>query len=307
MKNIVTVTMNPAIDKSSSVERVVPERKLYCETPHFEPGGGGINVSRAIKKLGGNSLLLYPAGGLTGQRLKDLLDEEELNHKPFIIENQTRENLIVLDKSTNQQYRFGMPGATLQNNEWQEILDEIKSIKPKPDYLVASGSLPPGMPNDFYASLARIGKELNIRVVVDASGESLMLALKENVFLIKPNIREFRELISEEIKEESEIKQAAKELVESGQCEVIVISIGAAGAIVASKEGVQHIVPPTVPIISKVGAGDSMVAGIVLSLALDKSIKDSIRFGIAAGSAAVMTPGTELCRKEDAERLFKEM
>jgi 6-phosphofructokinase 2 len=105
-------------------------------------------------------LLLYPAGGLTGQRLKDLLDEEELNHKPFIIENLTRENLIVLDKSTNQQYRFGMPGATLQKIEWQEILDEITAaIKPKPDYLVASGSLPPGVPNDFYASLARIGKE----------------------------------------------------------------------------------------------------------------------------------------------------
>lgn len=307
MKKIITITMNPAIDKSSSVERVVAERKLYCKTPHFEPGGGGINVSRAIKKLGGESLLLYPAGGLTGQRLKYLLDEEGLNQKPFFIESLTRENLIVLDESTKQQFRFGMPGASLQEKEWKQFLDEITGADPKPDFLVASGSLPPGVPNDFYASLARIGKELSIKVVVDVSGEPLKLALKENVFLIKPNIREFRELVGEELKVQSEIKQAAKEFVESGQCEVIVISLGAAGAITASIEGVEHIVSPTVPIISKVGAGDSMVAGIVLSLAQDRSIKDSIRFGIAAGSAAVMTPGTELCRREDTERLFKEM
>jgi 6-phosphofructokinase 2 len=307
MKKIVTITMNPAIDKSSNVEHVVAERKLYCTTPHFEPGGGGINVSRAIKKLGGESLLLYPAGGLTGQRLKDLLDEEGLNHKPFFIESLTRENLIILDESTKQQFRFGMPGASLQEKEWRHILDEIAAANPKPDFLVASGSLPPGVPDDFYASLARIGKEHNIKVVIDASGEPLKLALRENVFLIKPNIREFRELIGEELKVESEIKQAAREIVESGQCEVIVISLGAAGAIAASKGGVQHIVPPTVHIISKVGAGDSMVAGIVLSQARDKSIKDSIRYGIAAGSAAVMTPGTELCRREDTERLFKEL
>lgn len=304
MKRIITLTMNPAIDKSSSVDRIVPERKLYCETPKFEPGGGGINVSRAIKKLGGNSLLLYPAGGLTGQKLKILLDEEELNHKAFSVNGITRENLIVLDKSTQQQMRFGMPGAALQSKEWQLILDEIKNMNPKPDFIVASGSLPPGVPNDFYASLARIGKKMDVKVMVDASGEALKLALEENVYLIKPNIREFRELIGEKVKEESHIKQAAKEMVESGKSETIVVSLGASGAIVASKEGVKHIVPPTVPIISKVGAGDSMVAGIVLSLARGMSIKDSFRFGIAAGSAAVMTPGTELCNKEDTERLF---
>jgi 6-phosphofructokinase 2 len=307
MKNIVTITMNPAIDKSTSVKHVSAERKLYCEAPKFEPGGGGVNVSRAIKKLGGDSLVLYSAGGLTGQRLTELLQNEQLNHKPFLIEGMTRENLIVLDETTTQQYRFGMPGATLKDNEWQQILDEILTLTPAPGFIVASGSLPPGVPVDFYARIARLAKDINAKVIVDSSGESLKLALEENVFLIKPNIREFRELFNEEIKIESQIINAVQGLIKSGKCEVIVVSLGSAGAIAASKEGVEHIIPPTVPIISKVGAGDSMVAGMVLKFAQGESIKESVRFGIAAGSAAVMTPGSELCRKEDTERLYSEM
>jgi len=307
MKNIVTITMNPAIDKSTSVKHVSAERKLYCEAPKFEPGGGGVNVSRAIKKLGGDSLVLYSAGGLTGQRLTELLQNEQLNHKPFLIEGMTRENLIVLDETTTQQYRFGMPGATLKDNEWQQILDEILTLTPAPGFIVASGSLPPGVPVDFYARIARLAKDINAKVIVDSSGDSLKLALEENVFLIKPNIREFRELFNEEIKIESQIINAVQGLIKSGKCEVIVVSLGSAGAIAASKEGVEHIIPPTVPIISKVGAGDSMVAGMVLKFAQGESIKESVRFGIAAGSAAVMTPGSELCRKEDTERLYSEM
>jgi 6-phosphofructokinase 2 len=307
MKTIISLTMNPAIDKSSSVEHVVSERKLYCKTPHYEPGGGGVNVSRAIKKLGGESILLYPAGGLSGHMLKDLLDQEGLNHQPFLIEGMTRENLIVLEESTGWQFRFGMPGPIFTDVEWERCLYELTNRNPKPDYIVASGSLPPGVPIDFYARIARIGKEINAKVIVDASGEALKLAMQEGVYLIKPNVREFRELVGGEIKEESQIKAAAKTIVESGQTEVVVISLGAAGAIVASEEAVEHIVPPTVPIISKVGAGDSMVAGIVLSLAQGRPLKEAVRFGIAAGTAAVMTPGTELCRREDAERLYEQM
>ncbi len=307
MKRIVTLTMNPAIDKSSSVGNVAADRKLYCTVPRFEPGGGGINVCRAIKKLDGESLALYPSGGPTGQMLQLLLDQEGLTHYPVPVKGWSRENLIVLEESTGQQYRFGMPGPELSDGEWQQCLDELLKIKPTPAYIVTSGSLPPGVPADFYARIARIGKEINAKVIVDASGEALKLALQEGVYLIKPNVREFRELLGGKIKEESQIKSAAKRIVESGQAEVVVISLGAAGAIVASEETVEHIVPPTVPIISKVGAGDSMVAGIVLSLALGRPLKEAVRFGIAAGTAAVMTPGTELCRKEDTERLYKEI
>ena len=307
MKTIVTMTMNPAIDKSSSVAHVVAERKLYCKPPRFEPGGGGVNVSRAIKKLGGESILLYPAGGLTGDRLKELLDQEGLNHRPFPIEGLIRESLVILEESTGQQYRFGMPGPELQKKEWKALLQELAAREPAPDYLVASGSLPPGVPADFYARVARVGKDRGAKVIIDVSGEALEEALKEGVYLIKPNVREFRELVGKDIKEESQIKAEAQKMVKSGRCEVLVISLGAAGALMVSEEFAEHILPPTVPIVSKVGAGDSMVAGIVLSLARGKPLRESVLFGVAAGTAAVMTPGTELCRREDAERLFESM
>jgi 6-phosphofructokinase 2 len=307
MKTIVTMTLNPAIDKSSSVDHVVAERKLYCKPPLFEPGGGGVNVSRAIKKLGGKSLLLYPAGGLTGKRLQELLDEEGLNHRPFYIEGVNRESLVILEESTGRQYRFGMPGPQVQKKEWEPFLQELTAMEPAPDYVVASGSLPPGVPANFYAHAASVGKKRGAKTIIDVSGEALEAALQEGVFLIKPNVREFRELVGEEIKEESQIKAEAQKMVKSGRCEVLVISLGAAGALVVSEKFAEHILPPTVPIVSKVGAGDSMVAGIVLSLARGKTIRESVLFGVAAGTAAVMTPGTELCRREDVERLFESM
>ncbi|MBI5100415.1 MAG: 1-phosphofructokinase family hexose kinase [Nitrospirae bacterium] len=307
MKMIVTLTMNPAIDKSSSVGNVVAERKLYCTAPRFEPGGGGINVCRAIKKLGGEALALYPSGGPTGQMLQFLFDQEGLTHRPVPVKGWSRESLSVLEESTGQQYRFGMPGPELSDVEWRQCLDELLNIKPTPDYIVASGSLPPGVPPDFYAQVVRMGKDMNAKVIVDATGEALSLALKEGVFLIKPNIREFRDLVGQDVKEESQIKVAARTFVENGQSEVVVISLGASGALMVSKDVVEHIVPPAVPIISKVGAGDSTVAGIVLSLSLGWTLKEAVRFGIAAGAAAVMTPGTELCRKEDTERLYQAM
>ena len=305
MKTIVTIAMNPAIDKSSSVAHVVAERKLYCTPPRFEPGGGGVNVSRAIKKLGGKSILLYPAGGLTGERLKELLGEEGLDHRPFPIEGCIRESLVILEESTGQQYRFGMPGPEFQKQEREQFLDGLSTVEPAPDYLVASGSLPQGVPTDFYAQVARVGKERGAKVIIDVSGEALEEALKEGVYLIKPNVREFRELIGKEIKEESQIKAAAQKMVKGGRCEVLVISLGAAGALMVSDAFTERILPPTVPIVSKVGAGDSMVAGIVLSLSRGKPLRESLLFGVAAGTAAVMTPGTELCRREDAERLFE--
>jgi 6-phosphofructokinase 2 len=307
MKKIVAFTMNPAIDKSSSVDHVVPERKLYCKPPLFQPGGGGVNVSRAINKLGGESLLLYPAGGLTGKRLQELLDEEGLDHRPFPIEGMIRESLVILEESTGQQYRFGMPGPKLRKKEWERFLQELEAMEPSPDYVVASGSLPPGVPPDFYARVARAGKKRGAKAIIDVSGKALKAALEEGVFLIKPNVREFRELVGKEVKEETLIKAEAQKMVKSGRCEVLVISLGAAGALVVSEDFAEHILSPTVPIVSKVGAGDSMVAGIALSLARGKPLRESVLFGVAAGSAAVMTPGTELCRREDAERLFESM
>jgi 6-phosphofructokinase 2 len=307
LKNIVTLTMNPAIDVNTSIDNFVAERKLRCGNPSREPGGGGINVSRAIRKLGGESIAIYTCGGLTGRMFQELLDNEGLKHNPIPIKDATRENIIVYEESSTLQYRLCMPGPIITNDELKSSLDQIFALDPKPDFIVASGSLPPGAPKNFYAQVARVAKELGCKIIVDTQGEPFQLALEEGLFLAKPNLRELSQLADHIIEDEKQIEDMAVKIVHSSRSEVIVVSLGAAGALMVTKEGSRYIRPPAVPIKSKVGAGDSMVAGIVLALARGMSIKDSACFGVAAGTAAVMTPGTELCGREDTERLFKEM
>jgi 6-phosphofructokinase 2 len=307
MKRIMTLTLNPSIDINSSVEHVIADRKLRCRYPRYEPGGGGINVSRAIQRLGGSSLTLYTAGGTFGQMLQDLLDQEGIPHYSVQIGGITRESFTILEESSGRQFRFGMPGPTLPAAEWKRCLETLVGLDVKPDYLVASGSLPPGVPENFYAQLAQITSEFGGRLIVDTSGEPLRLASQAGVYLLKPNMNEMQSLVGREIQNELELEETARELVEKGHSEVIIVSLGSGGALMVTKNGCEHVRAPTVPIKSKVGAGDSMVAGTVLSLANGNSLRDAVRFGVAAGAAAVMTPGTELCRREDTERLYQQI
>jgi len=309
MKTIVTLTINPAIDKNTVVQNVVSERKLRCEKPVRGPGGGGINVSRAIHRLGGQSTAVYSAGGPSGDELISLLDEEGIEQRPVRIKDFTRENLTVYEKKSSRQYRFGMPGPHMQKGEWADCLNEFRHLDAKPAYIVASGSLPPGVPTDFYKRVARLSRELDARLIVDSSGEAFRTAVREEgVFLVKPNLTELEALAGRSLENESDQVNFAKELISEGNVEAVVISLGSGGATFVRKESHRYFRAPTVKIRSKVGAGDSMVAGMVLALSREASpLPDAVRFGIAAGSAAVMNPGSELCRKEDAERLYNDM
>ena len=304
---IITLTMNPAIDKSSSIDKVAPGKKLRCNPPRFEPGGGGINVSRAVHKIGGEATAYFTSGGAMGQMMQELLEKEEVPCQPLPIRNQTRENFIVFEESTDHQFRFGMPGAELSEEEWKDIIEKIATLDPAPDYVVASGSLPPGTPNNFYGLLAEKLRKKDIRVIVDTSGEPLKKAADAGVFMLKPNMRELKTLFGKDISGEEDQEEAACSLIKKENCEVMVVSLGAAGVMMVTKEECKRFRAPSVPIRSKVGAGDSMVAGIVLGLERGWSVDKSVKFGVAAGSAAVMTPGTELCRKKDAEELFEKI
>ena len=307
MERIVTLTVNPAIDVNTSVDHVVSERKLRCAAPRREPGGGGLNVSRAIRRLGGASTAYYLAGGPAGELLRHLLDEEGLTQHVSRIEGWTRENLIVDDVSSGEQYRFGMPGPVVQEAEWTRCLSDIGERSPAPAYVVASGSLAPGMPDDVYARLAGVARERGSRLVLDTSGPALRLGLEAGAFLVKPNMREFQDLTGEPLDNEEALARAARRFVAEGRCSVLVLSLGAGGALLLKANGPLHIRTPTVPIRSKVGAGDSMVAGLTLALARGRSVEEAVRYGVAAGAAAVMTPGTELCRKADVDALFAGM
>jgi 6-phosphofructokinase 2 len=307
MSSIATLTVNPAVDKNSRVEQVLAEAKLRCDRPSREPGGGGLNVARAIQRLGGTAQAYYTAGGPIGEVLGGLLAEEGQEHHALPVSGWTRENFIVYEGQSGQQYRFGMPGPELTEDEWRGCLERIETLEPAPDYLVASGSLPPGVPDDFYNRMARAAAQRGIRVVVDTSGKALRRGVQGHVFLVKPNVRELSELVGEDLAGEQQQLEAARALIEQGRCEVVVLSLGAGGALLITANGREHVRTPTVPIRSKVGAGDSMVAGIVLGLSRGLDLADAVRYGVAAGAAAVMTPGTELCRREDTERLFGQM
>lgn len=306
MQKIVTVTFNPAIDKSTTITTLIPEKKLKCSTPFFEPGGGGINVSRALNKLGVNSKAIYLAGGYSGNFFRDLLKKEIAEEMMVEISNHTRENMIVYEASTALQYRFGMPGPLILEHEWKKVIDIVENLQDTA-FLVASGSISQGIPTNIFALLATIAKKKNIKFIVDTSGEPLKLAMEEGVFFVKPNLNELSLLShKEEISLESAAK-TAREFITESKCEFIIVSLGAKGAMLVSHKETIQFIPPELKRLSTVGAGDSMVAGIVKSLSENYSIKDAVKYGVACGSAATMNPGTELCKKTDADKLFSQI
>ncbi len=306
MHDILTITINPALDKSTHVERVLPEKKLRCDEPTYEPGGGGVNVSRAIHKLGGTSCAWLLAGGPAGEKLCELLGGEGVDYWAGKTKSWTRENLMVMEDRTGDQFRFGMPGPQIEENEWQQVLDRLGKLEQVPKYVVASGSLAPGVPDDFYCQMAVIAHKLNFRLIVDTSGEALMKAAGEGLYLIKPNLGELAKLAGKDHISAAEQEEFAMQVLNEGKCKVLVVSLGPRGAMLASKEtGIHYVVPPTVKQQSAVGAGDSMVAGIVMSLLRGCPLEEVVRYGVAAGTAATMTPGSELCRKEDTEAIYQ--
>lgn len=307
MKRIATLTVNSAIDRSSTVDRVVPEDKLRCAPPRRDPGGGGLNVARAIDNLGGTSVAVYAAGGPSGEMLRMLLDHTGIDHRPVAIQRWTRENFHVEELSTGRQYRFGMPGPPMSADEWQRCLDAAMAIEPAPDYLVASGSLPPGVPEQFYAEVARRARERGTRVIVDTSSAALCQAVEAGVYAIKPNMRELAALAGEPVEHEDKQVEVGRRLIARGRCEVVIASFGAGGVLMVTADRCERVAAPVVPVRSRVGAGDCTVAGFVLGLARGLDVTEAVRLGVAAGTAAVMTPGTALCRREDAEALFASM
>jgi len=306
MSKIVTITFNPCIDKTTTVRKLIPEKKLHCSEPTFEPGGGGINVARAIKKLGGESVAIYPAGGYTGQFFNHMLAKEKVSSIVIEVEHAMRENVIVLEENSNYQFRFGFPGAKLNEHEWQKCLDEINKMDDV-KYIVASGSLPEGVPTDIFARLAAMSKRKNVRLIVDTSDRALELAAEEGVYLLKPNIGELSWLAGKNELSPKEVPEAGREIISRGNCEVLIVSMGEDGAMLLTKDTEFTVGPPTVKKRSTVGAGDSMVAGIVLQLSKGKNIQEAFLYGVASGTAATMNAGTELCHKKDVDALYSKL
>jgi 6-phosphofructokinase 2 len=302
---IVTLTLNPALDKSAKVDGIIPEQKLKCHSIQYNPGGGGINVSRVLNRLEVSVNCVFPFAGNCGLLLNELLLKENIKPQSIPIKAWTRENLAVVDTQTKQQYRFGMPGNTLSKTEISEIERTLEKLLEPNDILALSGGLAEEMPSDYFAKLIRKFSDRNIKIVLDTSGPALKETLNEKVYLMKPNQRELAQLAGKDFLSGKEQEVFALELVKSEKAKYVVVSLGARGAFIASKEGILYQSTPSISVNSTIGAGDSMVAGLIYSILNNYPPEIMLKWGVACGVAATMGEGTALAHKEDINNIFK--
>lgn len=302
MKPIVTLTLNPAIDGASEAERIQPTHKIRTTGDRYDPGGGGINVARVITELGGSALPLYLAGGATGDVLDELMAERGLPCRRVPIAGHTRISLAVFERSTGQEFRFVPEGPQVSPAEWLACLDMIDGLDF--DWLVVSGSSPRGLPDDCFVTLLRRTADRGSHMVLDSSGPALAATLDAGgLTLVKPSVGEFRRLTGLPLEDVDAVAEAARAYVDSGRARIVAVTMGHEGAVLVSHESTLFRRPPPVPVRSATGAGDSFVGAMTLALAEARPVAQAFLFGMAAGSATVMHPGTDLCRRADVERL----
>ncbi len=299
MTRIVTVTLNPAVDLACAADTVVHTHKIRTFDEHIDPGGGGINVARVLSAMGADVLALIVAGGATGALIQDLMTEAGIPFETVHCHGRTRISFTVLDRSTQKEYRFVPRGPDAEPHDWTEILDHLERIEC--EWIVASGSLEPFMPQDIYATMARLARRRGIRFAIDTSGPPLLAALEAGVDLVKPSLTELESVAGRKLPDPAEQEAEAMRLVLAGRATLVAVTLGEDGAFLASASGVIRMPAIPVPFQSAVGAGDSFVAGLIHALSSDVSGRHALCWAIAAGTAAVAQAGTARVRREDVE------
>ena len=302
---IATITLNPTMDRTISVHGLVLDEANRWTNLRLYAGGKGIDVSRAIHEMGGKTTAYGFIGGDTGRTVEILLDEEGVPFSFTPIGRETRTNFIITDTKTYKQTRIYAPGPHISERELERFYRKMRQMEP-PDLIVAGGSVPPGIPANIYYDIVKGCKSFKARCILDSDGQWLREGMKAKPYLIKPNVREAEELLNTELATEEAITKAALNLVEM-DITVAVISRGKDGIIAATKKSIVKAVPPPVKVVSAVGAGDCTIAGLALKLAYGEPLIDACRLAVAMGSAAVLTPGTELCHRADVERLLPQI
>ena len=303
MTDILTLTLNPALDVLTTIDKVNDTHKMRCGAVLKHPGGGGVNVARVLHRLGANCMALYLAGGVTGERHHQLMHAEKVRCHVMPIAEETRESFSVHETSSGHDFRFVLPGPNLSAAEVEACFDYVTQHMPK-QFLVISGGLPPGAPDTFYARLTTLAKQHGVRVVLDTNGPALANALKVGVYLFKPSLRELRDLTGKPLQDEDSQLSAARHLIQTGQAEIVAVSLGAEGAFVVS--ATEHWRAPAlqVQIQTTIGAGDSFVAGMVWSLSQGHSLHQGFAYAMACGASALMQPGTSLCTLQSVRELI---
>ena len=306
MTDILTLTMNPALDVLTSIDKVSDTHKMRCGHTLKHPGGGGVNVARVLHRLGANCVALYLAGGVTGERHHKLMSTEKVRCHVMPIAEETRESFSVHETSSGNDFRFVLPGPNVSAAEYEACFNYVAQHMPK-QFLVISGGLPPGVPVDFYARLTRLAKDSGVRVVMDTNGPALVEALKVGVYLFKPSLRELRDLTGQALPDEENQVVAAQQLIQSGQATIVAVSLGADGALVVSATEHWRARSIKVNVQTTIGAGDSFVAGMVWSLERGDTLVKAFQYGMASGAAALLALGTSLSQAADVHYLLPQV
>ena len=300
---IATVTLNPCLDVSITVHGLaVDETNRWTSLRHYA-GGKGVDVSRAIREMGGRTAAFGFIGGSVGRQVEILLDEEGVTEMFTPIQHETRSNFIITDTKNSAQTRIDAPGPRISKREFERFHRRMLEMHPRPNLLVLGGSVPPGVPASIYYDIIMEAAGYGLRSILDSEGQWLQHGMRAKPYLIKPNVREAEWLLQRELPTEESVIDAALELLDTG-VEIIAISGGRRGLIAATKESIVRAVPPEVKVISTVGAGDWTVAGLALKLVHYEPLVDACQLAVAMGTAAVLTPGTQLGRRADVESLL---
>ena len=297
-----TGTINPSIDQHLLIDRLVKDDAIRALEIRRDPGGKGINVSRVIKELGGETVAFGVAGGCAGYMLRSFMVDHGIPFESIEVTEETRINVILTDHADRTQTRISAPGPRMALADVEGFIQKIVTYQPLPPWWVLGGSLPPGVPEDFYARLIILLQAQGAKCLLDADEEALKIGLQAKPYLIKPNEHEFVRLVGRSLPDEEAMINAAQQLVQGG-IQVVAITLGRKGALIVSQDTARYVTSPDIEVKSKVGAGDSFLAGFVFALSQGQSLESAVRLGTAAGTAAVMHEGTQLCQREDVERL----
>jgi len=309
MQDILTITLNPAVDVATSTDHVTAGQKLRCASVQTDPGGGGINVSRAIRILGGQSRALVAIGGPTGKKLRHLLRDQGIAYVPFRAPGETRQSLAVTDQSTGAQYRFVMPGPVWDGERQHSLLDMLDDIASDDGLVVLSGSLPLGVVDHFALDISKRLAQTRARLIADVSGPALRCLASRppnTLFALRMDQLEAETLAQRRLESRADTADFAQSLRTKNVAEIVLIARGSDGNVMATPDGVWHATAPRVAVVSKVGAGDSFVGAFTLSLARAETLERALVYATAAASAAVMTHATHLCTRADTDQLMSE-
>lgn len=303
---IYTITLNPALDRTiwikefkfDDTNRIISEKRF--------PGGKGVDVSRMIKTLGGESIALGFIGGFDGLEFQGRLLNEDVPHDFIKISGETRTNIIIHAENDDRELKVNAPGPEIRPDELGMLIEKIRTLKPRPTFAVISGSIPPGLSQGIYRQMTLAFEELGAKVILDADGESLEKGLPATPYIIKPNVNELQRLLGKEFDSRSSMIEKARSLLKD-ELKIAVVSAGAEGAYVVLKDGGFWAKPPEVEVKNTVGAGDSLIGGIVFELDKGNSLENAVKLGVACGTATAMSEGTAQGTKEDIEKILPEV